>query len=58
VAKMDEEQRNDSDIQGMEEAYYHWVINDICDLINTYGYNKVISDIEDTLVCRIKSRDE
>lgn len=55
---MDEEQRNDSDIQGMEEAYYHWVINDICDLINTYGYNKVISDIEDTLVCRIKSRDE
>jgi hypothetical protein len=55
---MDEEQRNDSDIQGMEEAHYHWVINDICDLINTYGYNKVISDIEDTLVCRIKSRDE
>lgn len=32
-----------------EEASYWWSINDICDLIRQYGYNKVLLDIDKSL---------
>ena len=28
-----------------EEAHYHWVLSDICDMIRLYGYTKVLLDI-------------
>lgn len=38
-----------SDEQDMREAYYHWVLSDICDMIRAYGYTKVLIDIDRTL---------
>ena len=32
-----------------EEASYWWSINDVCDLIRQYGYNKVLLDIDKSL---------
>ena len=33
----------------MREAYYHWVLSDVCDMIRLYGYTKVITDIDKAL---------
>jgi hypothetical protein len=33
----------------MEEAFYYWVMSDICSLIRRYGYTKVLIDIDKTL---------
>lgn len=33
----------------MREAYYHWVLSDVCDMIRLYGYTKVLLDIDKTL---------
>ena len=32
-----------------EEAHYHWVLSDVCDMIRLYGYTKVITDIDKAL---------
>lgn len=28
------------------EAHYHWTLSDMSDLIRTYGYAKVINDLD------------
>lgn len=28
------------------EAHYHFTLSDMCDLIRTYGYSKVINDLD------------
>lgn len=33
----------------MEEAHYYWVLSQVCDLINEYGYTKVLIDIDKSL---------
>lgn len=33
----------------MREAYYHWVVSDVCDMIRLYGYTKVLKDIDKAL---------
>lgn len=33
----------------MREAYYHWVLSDVCDMIRLYGYTKVLIDIDKAL---------
>ena len=33
----------------LEEAHYHWVLSDICDMIRLYGYTKVLIDIDKAL---------
>ena len=33
----------------MREAYYHWVVSDVCDMIRLYGYTKVLMDIDKSL---------
>lgn len=35
--------------QDMREAYYHWVVSDVCDMIRQYGYTKVLIDIDKAL---------
>lgn len=35
--------------QDMREAYYHWVVSDVCDMIRLYGYTKVLTDIDKAL---------
>ena len=37
------------DESDMREAYYHWVLSDVCDMIRLYGYSKVLMDIDKTL---------
>ena len=32
-----------------EEAHYWWSISNIVDLIDTYGYTKILMDIDKTL---------
>lgn len=32
-------------IKDMEEAHYHWIMSEIMDLISIYGYDNVMSDI-------------
>lgn len=32
-----------------EEAHYHWVLSDVCDMIRLYGYTKVLTDIDKAL---------
>ena len=33
----------------MEEAFYYWVLSDVCSLIRRYGYTKVLTDIDKAL---------
>lgn len=33
----------------MREAYYYWVVSDVCDMIRLYGYTKVLMDIDKAL---------
>ena len=33
----------------MEEAFYYWVLSDVCSLIRRYGYTKVLTDIDNAL---------
>lgn len=35
--------------QDMREAYYHWIVSDVCDMIRLYGYTKVLIDIDKAL---------
>lgn len=35
--------------EDMREAYYHWVLSDVCDMIRLYGYTKVLTDIDKAL---------
>ena len=35
--------------EDMREAYYHWVLSDVCDMIRLYGYTKVLIDIDKVL---------
>lgn len=35
--------------EDMREAYYYWVLSDVCDMIRLYGYTKVITDIDKAL---------
>ena len=35
--------------EDMQEAYYHWVLSDVCDRIRMYGYTKVLIDIDKAL---------
>lgn len=35
--------------EDMREAYYHWVLSDVCDMIRLYGYTKVLLDIDKAL---------
>ena len=35
--------------EDMREAYYHWVLSDVCDMIRLYGYTKVLIDIDKAL---------
>ena len=35
--------------EDMREAYYYWVLSDVCDMIRLYGYTKVLLDIDKTL---------
>lgn len=35
--------------EDMREAYYHWVVSDVCDMIRLYGYTKVLMDIDKAL---------
>lgn len=32
-----------------EEAFYYWVLSDVCSLIRRYGYTKVLTDIDKAL---------
>lgn len=32
-----------------EEAFYYWVLSDVCSLIRRYGYSKVMMDIDKSL---------
>ena len=32
-----------------EEAFYYWVLSDVCSLIHRYGYTKVLTDIDKAL---------
>ncbi len=32
-----------------EEAFYYWVLSDVCSLIRRYGYTKVMMDIDKAL---------
>ena len=32
-----------------EEAFYYWVLSDVCSLIRRYGYSKVMIDIDKSL---------
>lgn len=32
-----------------EEAFYYWVLSDVCSLIRRYGYTKVLMDIDKAL---------
>lgn len=32
-----------------EEAFYYWVLSDVCSLIRRYGYTKVLIDIDKVL---------
>ena len=32
-----------------EEAFYYWVLSDVCSLIHRYGYTKVLNDIDKAL---------
>ena len=32
-----------------EEAFYYWVLSDVCSLIHRYGYSKVMMDIDKAL---------
>ena len=32
-----------------EEAFYYWVLSDVCSLIRRYGYTKVLMDIDKSL---------
>ena len=32
-----------------EEAFYYWVLSDVCSLIRRYGYTKVLIDIDKAL---------
>lgn len=33
----------------LEEAFYYWVLSDVCSLIRRYGYTKVLTDIDKAL---------
>lgn len=33
----------------LEEAFYYWVLSDVCSLIRRYGYTKVLTDIDKSL---------
>ena len=33
-----------------EEAFYYWVLSDVCSLIHRYGYTKVLNDIDKALI--------
>ena len=35
--------------EDMREAYYHWVLSDVCYMIRLYGYTKVLIDIDKAL---------
>ena len=35
--------------ESLEEAHYWWSISNIVDLIDTYGYTKVLMDIDKTI---------
>lgn len=35
--------------EDMREAYYHWILSDVCDMIRLYGYTKVLIDIDKAL---------
>lgn len=33
----------------LEEAFYYWVLSDVCSLIRRYGYTKVLTDMDKAL---------
>ena len=37
------------DDHDFEEACYHWILSEVCEMIRLYGYSKVLMDIDKTL---------
>lgn len=38
--------------ESLEEAHYYWVLSEILDMIEQYGYPKVMHDIDEGLIQR------
>lgn len=38
--------------ESLEEAHYYWVLSEILDIIEKYGYPKVMHDIDEALIQR------
>lgn len=47
----------DIDIDNMEEAHYHWIMSEIMDLISVYGYDNVMSDINNRYISTLIDTD-
>lgn len=47
-----------SSIKDMEEAHYHWIMSEIIDLISVYGYDNVMSDINNRYLSTLIDTDD
>lgn len=47
----------DADTKNMEEAHYHWIMSEIMDLISVYGYDNVMSDINNRYISTLIDTD-
>ena len=45
-------------IKDTEEAHYHWIMSDIMDLISIYGYDNVMSDINNRYLSTLIDTDD
>lgn len=45
-------------IKDMEEAHYHWIMSEIMDLISIYGYDNVMSDINNKYLSTLIDTDD
>jgi hypothetical protein len=42
----------EAEFQDLEEAHYYWVLSEILDMIEKYGYTLVMQDIDRGLIQR------
>lgn len=47
-----------NNIKDMEEAHYHWIMSEIMDLISIYGYDNVMSDINNKYLSTLIDTDD